>query len=209
MKKELSVPSEVRELCEVLRSKGYETYLVGGCVRDLLLSREPKDWDITTNAKPNEIQSSFPETFYENDFGTVGVVTQSENPRLKVVEVTPYRIEGKYSNARHPDDVKFGDNLEDDLERRDFTINAMAYDPALGELVDSHHGLEDLKRRLIVTVGDPNERFTEDALRMLRAIRISAELDFTIDTKTAEGIANNAPLLETISRERVRDELIR
>ncbi len=209
MKKELSVPSEVRELCEVLRSSGYETYLVGGCVRDLLLGRDPKDWDITTNAKPEEIQASFPEPFYENDFGTVGVVTQSENPRLKVIEITPYRIEGKYSNARHPDEVRFSDNLADDLERRDFTINAIAYDPATGGLVDNHSGIQDLERKVIVTVGDPNERFAEDALRMLRAIRIAAELDFTIDSKTAVGIANNAALLEKISRERVRDELTR
>src|SRR3984957_1834822 len=209
MKKELSVPSEVRELCEVLRSKGYETYLVGGCVRDLLLSREPKDWDITTNAKPQQIQDIFPETFYENDYGTVGVVTQSENPRLKVVEITPYRIEGKYSNARHPDDVSFSDKLEDDLERRDFTINAIAYDLATGELVDKHHGLQDLERKTIVTVGDPNERFAEDALRMLRAVRISAELDFSIDAATAQGIAQNAPKLAEISRERIRDELVR
>jgi len=208
-KTKLSVPTEVRELCETLRSKGFEAYLVGGCVRDLLLGREPKDWDITTNAKPEEIQALFPETFYENDYGTVGVVTQAENPRLKVVEVTPYRIEGKYSNARHPDEVKFSDKLTDDLDRRDFTINAIAYDPATHELVDERNGLEDLKRKLITTVGEPNERFSEDALRMLRAVRIATELDFTIDAKTAEGIAQNAPLLGKISRERVRDELIR
>jgi tRNA nucleotidyltransferase (CCA-adding enzyme) len=205
----LQVPEEITELCGELRKAGFEAYLVGGCVRDLLIEREPKDWDITTNAKPQQIQGIFPETFYENDYGTVGVVTQSENPRIKVVEITPYRIEGKYSNARHPDDVSFSDKLEDDLERRDFTINAIAYDPATQELVDRHHGLEDLKRKMIVTVGDPNERFAEDALRMLRAVRISAELDFSIDAATAQGIAQNAQKLAEISRERVRDELIR
>ncbi|MDR3570698.1 MAG: CCA tRNA nucleotidyltransferase [Candidatus Pacebacteria bacterium] len=209
MKKELSVPSEVRELCKSLFSKGYETYLVGGCVRDLLLGRQPKDWDITTNAIPEAIQSTFPETFYENDYGTVGVVTQAEDPRLKVIEVTPFRIEGKYSNARHPDEVKFSDKLEDDLERRDFTINAIAYDPNTSELIDNHDGLSDLDRKVIVTVGNPDERFAEDALRMLRAIRISAELDFSIDTATAQGILKNAPQLEKISKERIRDELTR
>ncbi|MEK7107384.1 MAG: hypothetical protein AAB899_04335, partial [Patescibacteria group bacterium] len=125
----LTVPNDVEALCDVLRKGGFEAYLVGGCVRDLLISQEPKDWDITTNAKPEQIQALYKETFYENDFGTVGVVTESEDPRLKVVEVTPYRIEGKYSNARHPDEVKFSNNLADDLKRRDFTVNAIAYEP--------------------------------------------------------------------------------
>jgi tRNA nucleotidyltransferase (CCA-adding enzyme) len=205
----LEVPQEVLELCETIRKAGFEAYLVGGCVRDLLLKREPKDWDIATNAKPEQIQGLFPETFYENDYGTVGVVTQSEDPRLKVIEVTPYRIEGKYSNARHPDEVKFSNKLTDDLERRDFTINAIAYDPATAEMVDTQGGLQDLERKLIVTVGDANERFAEDALRMLRAIRISAELDFAIDGATAQGVAQNASQLEKISKERIRDELVR
>ena len=139
----------------------------------------------------------------------MGVVTGSEDPRLKVVEITPYRIEGKYSNARHPDEVKFSDKLEDDLERRDFTINAIAYEPNTGTLVDKHGGREDIVGHRIVAVGKANERFKEDALRMLRAIRLSAELDFVIETKTAEAIAADAPLLEKISRERVRDELTR
>ena len=196
MKKELPVPGEVSALCKTLRDAGFEAYLVGGCVRDLLIGREPKDWDITTNAKPEEIQKLFEETFYENDFGTVGVVTDSSDPRRKVIEITPYRIEGKYSNARHPDEVTFSEKLEDDLRRRDFTINAIAYDPATGSLVDMHGGREDMKRKLIAAVGDPNERFKEDALRMLRAVRISAELDFAIETKTAAAIAEDAALLE-------------
>jgi len=209
MKLKLDIPTEISALCQNMRSAGFEAYLVGGCVRDLLLKREPKDWDITTNAKPEDIQSLFIETFYENDFGTVGVVTESENPRLKVIEITPYRTEGKYSNARHPDEVHFSDKLEDDLDRRDFTINAIAYDPESQTIVDVHGGIEDLKRKTIVAVGKPEERFAEDALRMLRAIRISAELDFTIDAATAAGIAHNAPELAKISRERVRDELSR
>lgn len=209
MKRKLDVPDEIANVAAALKNAGFETFLVGGCVRDLLIGREPKDWDITTNATPEQIQKSFPETFYENEFGTVGVVTRSDDPRLKIVEVTPYRIEGKYSNARHPDDVKFSDKLGDDLERRDFTINAIAYDPAAQELVDEHGGMRDLERKVIATVGDPGERFAEDALRMLRAVRISAELDFAIDAETARGIAKNAAQLEKISRERVRDEFIR
>lgn len=203
------VPQEVIDVHAKLREAGFEAYLVGGCVRDLLLKREPKDWDITTNAKPEEIQPLYEETFYENDYGTVGVVTQSENPRLKVIEITPYRIEGKYTNARHPDDVSWATNLSDDLRRRDFTINAIAYDPETDTFVDEHGGREGLKAKIIACVGNPNERFAEDALRMLRAIRIAAELDFALDGKTAEGIAGNAEKLGQISRERVRDEFIK
>lgn len=203
------IPAEVETLCKTIRDAGFEAYLVGGCVRDLLIKREPKDWDITTNATPEKIQALFEETFYENDYGTVGVVTDSGDPRLKVVEITPYRIEGEYADARHPDDVKFSDNLSDDLKRRDFTINAIAYEPSSGSLVDEHAGKEDLKGKLIRTVGEAHERFEEDALRMLRAIRISAELDFAIEASTAAGIAAQATQLEKISRERVRDELVR
>ena len=208
-KKDFTVPQEILELCTTLKKAGFQTYLIGGCVRDLLLDREPKDWDITTNAKPEEIQALFEETFYENKFGTVGVVTTSENPKLKVIEITPYRVEGKYSNARHPDEVTFSDNLSDDLKRRDFTINAIAYDPIENKLVDEHGGQEDLKRKVIAAVGNPDERFQEDALRTMRAVRFSAELDFALDGKTAAAIANDGPQLAKISRERIRDELVR
>jgi len=205
----LSVPAEAMDLCKTLRGAGFESYLVGGCVRDLLLGRTPKDWDITTNATPEQIQALFPETFYENTYGTVGVVTESADPSLKVIEVTPYRIEGEYSNARHPDEVKFSEKLSDDLKRRDFTINAIAYDPVSDEMVDEHGGQEDLKRKVVAAVGVAEERFREDALRTLRAIRIAAELDFVIETQTAAGIVAQAAQLEKISRERVRDELVR
>lgn len=209
MKDKLPVPVEVRTLHEQLSNAGFEAYLVGGCVRDLVLGREPKDWDITTNATPEEIQRLFSETFYENKFGTVGVVTESESPRLKVVEITPFREEGKYSNARHPDEIRWANTLSEDLKRRDFSVNALAYEPRSGILIDEHNGEKDIQRKLIVAVGNPSERFKEDALRMLRAIRLSAELDFTIEAKTASCIAADAPLLEKISRERVRDEFIR
>src|SRR3990167_6385261 len=205
----LPITKEVKSLHETLKKAGFEAYLVGGCVRDLLLKREPKDWDITTNATPEKIQGLFAETFYENKFGTVGVVTGSDDPRIKVVEITPYRIEGKYSDARRPDEVTFSEKLEDDLRRRDFTINALAYDIDTGTLVDKHGGAEDLKRRVIVAVGEAHARCEEDALRMLRAVRIAAELDFAIDAATLSGIAGNAAQLGKISRERVRDELTR
>ena len=209
MNERLLVPKEVLFVHDTLAKAEFEAYLIGGCVRDLLLVKEPKDWDITTNATPEKIQALFEETFCENKFGTVGVVTNSEDPKLKVIEVTPYRIEGKYSNARHPDEVKFSSKLEDDLDRRDFTVNAMAYEPSTGELIDTHGGQEDLAQHRIVAVGNPNERFKEDALRMLRAVRLSAELDFVIETETATAIATDATLLGKISRERVRDEFIR
>jgi putative nucleotidyltransferase with HDIG domain len=204
-----AVPPEVISTCSSLKGAGYQAYLVGGCVRDLVMNRTPKDWDLTTNATPEQIQELFPDSFYENTFGTVGVKTASEDPRVKVIEVTPYRIEGKYSDARRPDEVRFSDTLADDLQRRDFTVNAIAYDPLTEELVDMHGGQEDLKRRIVATVGEPSERFAEDALRMLRAVRFAAELDFAIDSATIAGIAANASQLGKISRERVRDEFIK
>src|SRR3990167_408392 len=206
---DLLIPPEVRAAYARLKDKGFEAYLVGGCVRDLVLGKEPKDWDITTNATPEMIQKLFEDTFYENKFGTVGVVTTSEEPRLKVIEITPYREEGKYTNARHPDKIRWAKTLSEDLKRRDFTVNALAYEPKSGTLVDEHSGIEDIKRRSVAAVGNPDERFKEDALRMLRAVRLSAELDFTIEAKTAEAIASDAFLLEKISRERVRDEFVR
>jgi len=121
-----NIPSEISAVCEKLKKAGHKAYLVGGCVRDILLSREPKDWDITTDAKPEEIQKIFKDSVYENNFGTVGVKTDSENEKLKVVEVTTFRKEGKYTDKRHPDEINFADNVEDDLSRRDFTVNAMS-----------------------------------------------------------------------------------
>jgi poly(A) polymerase/tRNA nucleotidyltransferase (CCA-adding enzyme) len=207
--KTLDIPNEIRESHAKLLEAGFEAYLVGGCVRDMVLGREPKDWDITTNARPEEIQALFEETFYENDFGTVGVVTQSEEPLLKVIEITPFREEGKYSNSRHPDEIRWAQTLAEDLKRRDFTINAIAYEPKTQKLIDLHQGQRDLERKIIATVGDPRERFSEDALRMLRAIRFSAELDFALDGDTASAILEKSALLSHISKERIRDELVR
>ncbi len=206
----LNVPEEVSRISQVLSSAKFENYLVGGCVRDILLGKEPKDWDLTTIATPEEITPLFEHTFYENDYGTVGIVNDGPSSEsLRVVEVTPYRTEGAYSDFRRPDEVKWSKSLEEDLRRRDFTINALAYDIQNGEVIDMFDGKLDLERKLIRTVGKPEERFGEDALRILRAIRLSAELNFAIESETMSAIESQAGLLAKISRERVRDEFIK
>jgi tRNA nucleotidyltransferase (CCA-adding enzyme) len=206
--KKIAVPEEVVVISKALAEAGFEAYLVGGCVRDVLLGREPKDWDVTTDATPVEVQELFPESVYENDFGTVGIKTESEDPRLKIIEVTTYRIEGKYTDKRHPDEVKFASNIEDDLSRRDFTVNAMAMDMK-GDVIDPYGGGKDIKERMIRTVGVPEERFSEDALRLMRAVRFSVELDFEIEMNTRRAIVKLAGGLEAIAKERVRDELVK
>lgn len=199
----------MRAICAILKSSGYEAYPVGGCVRDMIAGNEPKDWDVTTSAHPERIQEIFPESVYENSFGTVAIKTESEDPRCKLVEVTTFRIEGKYSDKRHPDDIRFADRVEDDLSRRDFTINAMAYDIDTGEVIDPHGGREDLDAKVIRTVGDPNRRFEEDALRLMRAVRFAAEFGFTIEEYTEQALRENAGLLEMIAKERIRDEFLK
>lgn len=203
------VPSEVTVVSQSLRGAGFEAYLVGGCVRDLLLGRKPKDWDVTTNASPEDIQKIFPDSFYENDFGTVGVKTGSEDPTLSIVEVTPYRTESEYSDKRRPDKVEFGQSLEEDLARRDFTINAIAYDESKGHIVDPYKGQSDLNNRVLRTVREPEDRFEEDGLRLMRAVRLVAELEFALDADTAAGIQKKAKNLSHISKERIRDEFVR
>ncbi len=178
-------------------------------MRDLLIGRRPKDWDITTNAKPSDIQLLFPESFYENNFGTVGVKTGSEDPTIAIVEVTPYRTESEYTDKRRPDKVEFGDSLEEDLARRDFTINAIAYDESKGQVIDPYQGQKDILSKVLRTVREPEERFEEDALRLMRAVRLVAELNFALDSDTAAAIQKKASNLSHVSRERVRDELVR
>lgn len=211
--KNSTIPPEIVSVVEVLEKAGYQAYLVGGCVRDLFLGRIPQDWDVTTNATPEEIISLFPKTYYENTFGTVGVVNEgTEDPKLKVVEVTPYRLESGYSDYRRPDEVKFSDKLEDDLKRRDFTVNAIAIslsNGAVKDVIDLYEGIKDIKDKVIKTVGKPQDRFSEDALRIVRAVRLSAELGFTINTETKEAIQSHASLLTKISQERIRDEFIK
>ncbi len=202
----LDIPKEVTDIAARLAGAGYLSYLVGGPVRDLLLGNTPKDWDIATNAKPDEIQNLFPDSVYENQFGTVGVKTRSDNPSLAVIEITTFREEGGYSDFRHPDSVKFANTIEEDLSRRDFTVNAMALD-AKGGVIDPYSGEADLKKKLIRAVGDPDTRFREDALRLMRAVRFSSELGFEIENVTAEAIKKNSKLLAEIAAERIRDEL--
>ena len=204
----MQLPKEIKNILGELEKQGFEGYAVGGCVRDLLMKKEPKDWDITTSAKPEEIQKIFPESFYENNFGTVTIKTASANPIFKEVQITPYRVEGKYKDKRHPEEVKFVTKLEDDLSRRDFTVNAMAVDEA-GKLIDPFDGQKDLKAKVIRTVGKPEERFNEDALRILRAVRFATVLDFKIEKTTLEAIKQSAAWLEAISKERIRDEFIK
>src|SRR3989344_4240924 len=219
------IPKEVKNIISKLEKAGFEAYIVGGCVRDFLLGKEPNDWDVTTNAKPEEIQKVFPDSFYENNFLTVTVRTGSpdskavedprlplgnrdKNPKLAEIEITTYRFEAKYSDKRHPDEVKYAEKLEDDLSRRDFTVNAMAMD-GKKKIIDPFDGQKDLKNKIIRTVGSPEERFNEDALRMLRAVRFATTLGFTIEEKTKEAIIKNCIWLEAISKERIRDESVK
>ncbi len=206
----LEIPQEVKNISRVLSDAGFENFLVGGCVRDLLLNKIPKDWDIATRATPEEVTKLFPKTFYENDYGTVGVVNENiEDGSLKVIEVTPYRTESEYSDKRHPDKVEWATSIQEDLARRDFTINALAYNTETEELIDLFDGKLDLEKKTIRTVGEPGKRFSEDALRIFRALRLSSELGFAIEHETQEAIVKNKELLNNISRERVRDEFVK
>lgn len=204
----MDIPKEVKSIVEKLGENGFEGFLVGGCVRDLLRNAEPADWDIATNAKPEEIRKVFPDSFYENKFLTVTVKTESMKESLKEIEITTYRSEAKYTDKRHPDEVKFAKNIEEDLSRRDFTVNAIALG-IKGNIIDPYNGQKDLEKKIIRAVRDPKERFNEDALRMMRAIRFAAVLGFKIEEKTAKAIEENSPWLQAISKERIRDEFIK
>lgn len=198
----IEIPQGAAWVLDKLQAAGYEAYVVGGCVRDSLLGRSPDDWDITTSAKPEETKTLFRRTVDTGiQHGTVTVMVGSEG-----YEVTTYRIDGEYADGRHPDNVTFTASLLEDLKRRDFTINAMAYSPVEG-LVDEFDGIGDIQRRVIRAVGDPVQRFTEDALRMMRAIRFCAQLDYRIEETTREGIRLLAPNLQKVSAERIRVEL--
>ena len=218
-------PKEVQDIAKTLAKQGFQAYLVGGCLRDLLLKRNPKDWDIATDAKPEEIQKIFPDSVYENAFGTVAVkipTSHLSSLTSQIVEVTTFRLEGKYTDKRHPDEIKFAKDIHEDLGRRDFTINAIAISlksdlPAgkagirnqKSELADPYGGQKDLQEKLIRAVGKPEERFNEDALRLLRGVRLAAELGFEIEKRTENAIKITAGLLEFISKERLRDELVK
>lgn len=232
----MRIPKEVEFVIDELRKNGFEVYIVGGCVRDFLRGVDPEDWDAATNAKPEEIQKIFPESFYENKFLTVTVQTESKNQRLKEIEITTYRKEAKYTDKRHPDEIKFAKTIKEDLARRDFTVNAMALTeiqnpkgtrkggraesvvpPGLEskiqnyEIIDPFEGQKDLENKIIRAVGNPEERFDEDALRMTRAVRFTVTLgeDWGIEEKTTQAIKKNSPWLRAISRERIRDEFLK
>ena len=198
------IPEKAAEIIRVLMNHGFEAYAVGGCVRDSILGRKPEDWDITTSARPEEVKRIFPRTVDTGiEHGTVTVLMDREQ-----FEVTTYRVDGEYTDHRHPKEVTFTASLEEDLKRRDFTINAMAYNPETG-LVDIFQGIEDLERKIIRCVGDPGERFDEDALRILRAIRFSAQLGFVIDDATKQAMSERAETLKDVSAERIRVELVK
>lgn len=202
----LNLPEHVQKFMQTFKDKGYEIFLVGGGVRDLLLGKKTDNWDFTTNAKPEEILKLFPQAFYHNKYGTVTVPIKKDS-KTYFFEVTPFRKEGKYSDFRHPDKIEWADTVEEDLARRDFTINAMAYD---GEkIIDPFGGREDLRNKLIRAVGDPDKRFSEDALRLLRAVRFASQLGFQIEPETYKSIVKNAPLIQKISWERIRDEFFK
>lgn len=200
----MNLPSNVEKIINTLNAAGFEAYAVGGCVRDALLNRTPGDWDITTSARPEEVRKLFKRTVPTGmQHGTITVLMKNES-----YEVTTYRIDGDYEDARHPKEVTFVASLAEDLKRRDFTINAMAYHPDEG-LIDLFDGRTDLEAGIIRAVGQAKERFTEDALRMLRAVRFAAQLNFGIEEETAQAIRDLAPSIERISAERVREELVK
>lgn len=207
---ELEFPQEVINIAKKFEVAGHEFYLVGGAVRDFLMGKIIYDWDFTTDATPEEIIKILgEEAFYDNNFGTVGYPSKEDE---RPFEITTYRRETTYSDGRHPDEVKWGKSLEQDLKRRDFTINAMALRvtplfQGKQEIIDLYKGQEDIKRKLVRAVGDPIERFSEDALRMMRAVRIAAELGFTIEEQTFEAIKMHSGSINKIARERVREEL--
>lgn len=201
----MDFPKEINVIINKLAGAGFIAYAVGGCVRDFLLGQKPDDWDITASALPEDIQKVFPKNFYENSFGTVTILTGAKDKDLAEVEITPFRKEGKYTDKRHPDEIVWAKSLEEDLARRDFTINALA--TADGKtIIDLFGGQNDLKDRLIRTVGNSDERFSEDALRLMRAIRLATKLNFRIETGTMAAIKKNANLLNFIAEERVGEE---
>ncbi len=210
----VSLPPKVQEIITAFKKAGFECYLVGGSVRDLLLERSTQDFDFTTSATPEEVQKLFPDSFYDNSFGTVGIKSRGEEEKTtEVYHITPFRTEGDYTDSRHPDTVSWGKDLTEDLSRRDFTVNAMEidFDPKTGEakIIDPFSGQHDLDYGDIRAVGDANKRFGEDALRLMRAIRLATQLAFKIEEKTWEAIRLNSQTITKISWERIRDELVK
>lgn len=194
-------------VCKTLQDNGFKSYLVGGCVRDLLMGISPKDWDITTNAIPEQSMEIFPKNFPSGiEHGTITAIL---GPSKEEFEITTFRTEGTYSNGRSPDSVSFVQSVDDDLSRRDLTINAIAYDPISDKIVDPFGGVNDIENRVIKAVGDPNKRFLEDGLRTLRVARFASRFGFSVDESTKDAISNNLSTLSKVSKERVRGELFK
>lgn len=210
---EITIDNEVKKIYFTLEKAGYEVYLVGGCVRNILMNIPVTDWDITTNATPEQIQSVFPNSFYDNPFGTVGVKFEDDSNEAKnYAEITTFRTESGYTDHRHPGRVTWGTSLADDVKRRDFTVNALAlklFENGSTEVIDLVNGREDLQKKLIRAVGNPDERFKEDALRLMRAVRFSSQLGFSIEERTLESIKKDSHLIEQVSNERIRDEFLK
>jgi len=219
----MEIPNEIKNIISKLKKNNFEAYIVGGCVRDIMRDIEPQDWDITTNAKPEEIGKIFPKNFSDNKFGTVTVLTDSLKKELEKVEITPYRVDEKYTDKRHPDKIRWVETIGEDLARRDFTINAIAMEIQNAKIknqneklkfkiIDLFEGREDLKNKIIRVVGKAEDRFSEDALRMLRGVRFSVTLSpkiWRLEKNTEEAIKENAYLLQFISKERIRDEIMK
>ena len=204
------LPEAIKNIFSIFKKNGFEIYLVGGAVRDFLLGKKPKNFDFTTNATPEKIQSLFPNSFYNNTYGTVSVPLEIEDLsylQKTIVEITPFRKEKDYTDFRHPEKVEWAKTLEEDLARRDFTINAIAYDGK--KIIDPYQGQKDLKEKIVCCVGNPDKRFSEDALRLLRAIRFASQFGFLIEEKTREAIVKNNYLITKISWERIRDEFLK
>lgn len=205
-----SIPDDVISIYKQIENAGFEIYFIGGCVRDLIMGIPVKDWDLTTNATPETIQEIFPGSFYDNSYGTVGIPMEIKEREPMVTEITTFRTEGKYEDHRRPNTVSWGKTLEEDVKRRDFTINALALKiNDEHELIDLVNGREDLDAKIIRAVGNPDERFQEDALRMLRAVRFATQFAFTIEEHTWKAIEKNRTLISHVSNERIRDELFR
>jgi len=204
------LPNEVKNIFSVFKNNGFDIYLVGGAVRDFLLGKKPENFDFTTNATPEKIQSLFPNSFYHNVYGTVSIPVETQSfasLQKNIIEITPFRKEENYTDFRHPEKIAWAKTVEEDLGRRDFTINAIAYDG--DKIIDPFGGEKDIKNQLIRCVGDPDKRFFEDALRLLRAIRFASQLGFLIEEKTRKAIEKNSQLITKISWERIRDEFLK
>ena len=204
------LPEAIKNIFSIFKKNGFEIYLVGGAVRDFLIGKKPKNFDFTTNATPEKIQSLFPNSFYNNTYGTVSIPLEIEDLsslQKTIVEITPFRKEEDYTDFRHPEKIEWAKTLEQDLARRDFTINAIVYDGK--KIIDPYHGQKDLKEKIVRCVGNPDKRFTEDALRLLRAIRFASQLGFLIEEKTRKAIEKNSQLITKISWERIRDEFLK